>query len=294
MAMNRYTNRDCKLGYANEHHQNAAPAGGIEEWFLPHPNIADAKLNEKFKLPGDIYPSLFDYQKTCVQWLWELYTQKTGGIIGDEMGLGKTIQIISFLAGLHYSGLLDKPVLVVVPATVLNQWVNEFHRWWPPLRCIILPQYRVRDERFCIGVKTRRVLESTDPDATQSSLHGIKSQINAQEIVDRVMEKGHVLVTTYVGLRIYSKHILPREWGYVVLDEGHKIRNPDLDISSLAKIKTVNRIILSGTPIQNNLIELWSLFDFVFPGRLGTLPVFQQEFSIPINIGAMPTQTICK
>ena len=118
--------------------QNAAPAGGIEEWFLPHPNIADAKLNEKFKLPGDIYPSLFDYQKTCVQWLWELYTQKTGGIIGDEMGLGKTIQIISFLAGLHYSGLLDKPVLVVVPATVLNQWVNEFHRWWPPLRCIIL------------------------------------------------------------------------------------------------------------------------------------------------------------
>ena len=52
---------------------------GIEEWFLPHPNIADAKLNEKFKLPGDIYPSLFDYQKTCVQWLWELYTQKTEG-----------------------------------------------------------------------------------------------------------------------------------------------------------------------------------------------------------------------
>ena len=63
---------------------------------------------------------------------------KTGGIIGDEMGLGKTIQIISFLAGLHYSGLLEKPVLVVVPATVMNQWVNEFHRWWPPLRCVIL------------------------------------------------------------------------------------------------------------------------------------------------------------
>ena len=74
--------------------------------------------------------------------------------------------------------------------------------------------------------------------------------------------------------------------GYVVLDEGHKIRNPDLDISLTCKmIKTVNRIILSGTPIQNNLIELWSLFDFVFPGRLGTLPVFQQQFSIPINIG---------
>lgn len=257
------------------------------EWFLPHPTISDAKLNENFKLPGDIYPSLFDYQKTCVQWLWELYSQKTGGIIGDEMGLGKTIQIISFLAGLHYSGLLDKPVLVVVPATVLNQWVNEFHRWWPPLRCVILHSIGSGMTGKNISeTKLEDFLETADPNSSKSSFLGIKSQINAKEIIDRVMEKGHVLVTTYVGLRIYSNYILPREWGYVVLDEGHKIRNPDLDISlTCKKIKTVNRIILSGTPIQNNLLELWSLFDFVFPGRLGTLPVFQQQFSIPINIG---------
>ncbi|KAM9915947.1 hypothetical protein OXX59_010303, partial [Metschnikowia pulcherrima] len=110
----------------------------VDEWRLPHPTIPDAVLNENFRLPGDVFPSLFDYQKTCVQWLWELYSQKTGGIIGDEMGLGKTIQVIAFLAGLHYSGLLEKPVLLVVPATVMNQWVNEFHRWWPPLRCVIL------------------------------------------------------------------------------------------------------------------------------------------------------------
>ncbi|RCK65872.1 DNA repair and recombination protein RAD26 [Candida viswanathii] len=260
---------------------------GTPEWLLPHPTISDAKLNESFKLPGDIYPSLFDYQKTCVQWLWELYSQKTGGIIGDEMGLGKTIQIISFLAGLHYSSLLDKPVLVVVPATVLNQWVNEFHRWWPPLRCVILHSIGSgMNGKNVSETKMEEFLETADPNASKNSLLGVKSQINAKEIIDRVMEKGHVLVTTYVGLRIYSNYILPREWGYVVLDEGHKIRNPDLDISlTCKKIKTVNRIILSGTPIQNNLIELWSLFDFVFPGRLGTLPVFQQQFSIPINIG---------
>ncbi|KAK6453735.1 DNA dependent ATPase [Scheffersomyces xylosifermentans] len=259
-----------------------------EEWFKAHPTIPDSKLNDTFKLPGDIYPSLFDYQKTCVQWLWELYSQKTGGIIGDEMGLGKTIQVISFIAGLHYSGLLEKPVLVVVPATVLNQWVNEFHRWWPPLRCVILHSIgsgmgknAVKSEE-----KLEALLETADPTQSSNSFKGISSQMNAKAIIDRVMEKGHVLVTTYVGLRIYSKHILPREWGYVVLDEGHKIRNPDSDISLTCKqIKTYNRIILSGTPIQNNLIELWSLFDFVFPGRLGTLPVFQQQFSIPINMG---------
>ncbi|EGW33849.1 uncharacterized protein SPAPADRAFT_133417 [Spathaspora passalidarum NRRL Y-27907] len=262
------------------------PNPNLDEWLKPHPTISDAILNSKFKLPGDIYPSLFDYQKTCVQWLWELYSQKTGGIIGDEMGLGKTIQIISFIAGLHYSGLLDKPVLVVVPATVLNQWVNEFHKWWPPLRCIILHSIGSGMGEKVSEEKLESFLETHDPHASTSSLRGIKSQINAQEIIDRVMEKGHVLITTYVGLRIYSKHILPREWGYVILDEGHKIRNPDSDISLTCKqIKTYNRIILSGTPIQNNLIELWSLFDFIFPGRLGTLPVFQQQFSIPINMG---------
>ncbi|KAG5418405.1 rhp26 [Candida metapsilosis] len=261
---------------------------GKQEWFKPHPTIPDSKLNESFRLPGDIYPSLFDYQKTCVQWLWELYSQKTGGIIGDEMGLGKTIQIISFLAGLRYSGLLDKPVLVVVPATVMNQWVNEFHRWWPPLRCVILHSIGsgMGNDAKISEAKMEEYLESWDPQTSQKSLRGIKTQINAEKIVDTVVSKGHVLITTYVGLRIYSKYILPQEWGYCVLDEGHKIRNPDSDISLTCKqIKTVNRIILSGTPIQNNLTELWSLFDFVFPGRLGTLPVFQQQFSIPINVG---------
>lgn len=254
------------------------------EFFKPHPTIPDAILDDKFKLPGDIYPSLFDYQKTCVQWLWELFNQKAGGIIGDEMGLGKTIQIISFLAGLHYSKLLDKPILIVVPATVLNQWINEFHKWWPPMRCVILHGIGSGMNSKVSEEKLEKYLESSDPNSTKKL--STNNEINAQEIVDRVQEKGHVLVTTYVGLKVYSKYILPRQWGYCVLDEGHKIRNPDSIISLTCKqIKTYNRIILSGTPIQNNLLELWSLFDFVFPGRLGTLPVFQQQFSIPINMG---------
>lgn len=261
----------------------------VPEWFKAHPSIQDAVLNDQFKLPGDIYPSLFDYQKTCVQWLWELYSQKTGGIIGDEMGLGKTIQVIAFLGGLHYSGLLDKPVLLVVPATVLNQWVNEFHRWWPPLRCIILHSIGLGMSKSLIRNEEQleSLMEAEDADGSQDiSIKMANNQVNAKEIVNRVIEKGHVLVTTYVGLRIYSKFILPHEWGYVVLDEGHKIRNPNSEISLACKrVKTYNRIILSGTPIQNNLIELWSLFDFVFPGRLGTLPVFEQQFAVPINMG---------
>ena len=75
-------------------------------------------------------------------------------------------------------------------------------------------------------------------------------------------------------------------WGYAILDEGHKIRNPDAEVTLAAKqLQTVHRIIMSGSPIQNRLAELWSLFDYVFPGKLGTLPVFTTQFALPIQIG---------
>ena len=71
-----------------------------------------------------------------------------------------------------------------------------------------------------------------------------------------------------------------------MLDEGHKIRNPDADVTICAKqLQTVHRLIMTGAPIQNRLSELWSLFDFCFPGKLGTLPVFQAQFSVPIQVG---------
>ncbi|KAK9478235.1 SNF2 family N-terminal domain-containing protein [Lipomyces japonicus] len=258
------------------------------EWYKPHPKIKDVVFDGGYRLPGDIHASLFDYQTTGVQWLWELYFQRTGGIIGDEMGLGKTVQIISFLAGLHYTGKLNKPVLIVCPATVMKQWVNELHRWWPPFRSVILHSSG--------SGMTKVAVEEDDYDRPPGRSYNRKlefrSSRNASKLVDKIFEDGHVLVTTYVGMQIYRDLILPKEWDYCVLDEGHKIRNPDSDISLTCKqVKTANRIILSGTPLQNNLTELWSLFDFVCPGRLGTLPVFQNQFAVPINIGGYANAT---
>lgn len=266
------------------------PDPNLAEWQLPHPTEGEACLDNGYKIPGDIYASLFDYQKTGVQWLWELYSQRTGGIIGDEMGLGKTIQITAFLAGLHYSGKLKEPALVVCPATVMKQWVNEFHRWWPALRVVILHSIGSGMD-FSKEKEMEDTLEDILPDQ-HLSRNMKRARKGARSIVNNVMENGHVLVTTYVGMRIYAEFILPRKWGYCVLDEGHKIRNPDSDISLTCKrVKTPHRIILSGTPIQNNLIELWSLFDFIFPGKLGTLPTFQSQFAIPINIGGYANAT---
>lgn len=257
----------------------------VEEWFLPHPSVPDALLGEEFKIPGDIYPYLFDYQKTGVQWLWELYRQRVGGIIGDEMGLGKTIQIISFLAGLHYTKNLTQPVIVVCPPTVMKQWVDEFHRWWPPLRVSVLHSsgsgmVNIKRESYA---DDRLMSQAWDSEGSKATDAGQKA---AKRILNRVLQEGHVLVTTYSGLQTYAPLLIPVEWTYAILDEGHKIRNPDTAITIHCKeLRTAHRLILSGTPMQNNLTELWSLFDFVYPMRLGTLVDFRNQFEFPIRQG---------
>ncbi|KAM0800026.1 DNA repair protein-like protein Rhp26/Rad26 [Usnea florida] len=255
------------------------------EWHKPHPVTPDTEFEGSYRIPGDIYPSLFDYQKTGVQWLWELYSQRVGGIVGDEMGLGKTIQIIAFLAGLHYSKKITKPIIVVAPATVMKQWVNEFHTWWPPFRVSIL--HTSGSGMIDLGRESREEdeLMSVAPRSIGSKPL-TKAQKSAKSIVDRVIKEGHILVTTYSGLQSYAELLIPIDWEYAVLDEGHKIRNPNTAITIYCKeLRTANRIILSGTPMQNNLVELWSLFDFVFPMRLGTLVNFRQQFEFPIRQG---------
>ena len=263
----------------------------LDEWRMPHPSTPDTELSCGYRLPGDVYPYLFDYQKTGVQWLWELYQQHVGGIVGDEMGLGKTIQVISFLAGLHYSNKLTKPIIVVAPATVMKQWVNEFHRWWPPFRVSIL--HTSGSGMINVRSETRRedALASQLWDPRRSG-QGFKGPKAAKRIVQRVVEDGHVLVTTYSGLQTYASLLIPVEWGGAILDEGHKIRNPNTAITICCKeLRTPHRLILSGTPMQNNLTELWSLFDFVFPMRLGTLVNFRNQFEFPIRQGGYANAT---
>ncbi|KAG6253846.1 hypothetical protein E4U23_007133 [Claviceps purpurea] len=252
-------------------------SGDEEEWLKPSPDYPDHHIDDDLKIPGDIHPSLFGYQKTGVQWLAELYKQSVGGIVGDEMGLGKTVQLIAFIAALHHSNRLRRPVIIVAPATLLRQWVSEFHRWWPPLRVSIL-------HSSGSGMMNPRLEDDYDLDHYQPVAS--KSLGAARKIVAGVVKNGHVLVTTYTGLQTYADELLHVEWDYAVLDEGHKIRNPNAEITvSCKELNTPNRVILSGTPVQNNLTELWSLFDFIYPMRLGTLVNFRAQFEIPIRQG---------
>lgn len=154
-----------------------------------------------------------------------------------------------------------QPSLVVCPATVVAHWVRELTTWHPQLRV------------FTMHAASRTI---TSGSATSSQI--VRAAVAGGA--------GHVLVTTYEGLRVHRQLLVSQRWGYVVLDEGHKIKNPDAGVTVIAKqLHTVHRLVLSGAPIQNKLAELWSIFDFVLPSRLGDLSVFEANFAHPISAG---------
>ncbi|CAN8076227.1 unnamed protein product [Agarophyton chilense] len=241
-----------------------------DDWVMA--DEEEVELEGGLRMPCSIYDKLFDYQKTGVQWLWELHAQGTGGILGDEMGLGKTIQIVAFLAALNYSGQLPGSVLIMAPTTVMRQWLREFRAWWPRFRVRILHHsYEPQTQR---NKKKRRVYSKYNPEVIVS---------------DVVNDANGVLITSYEQVRKNHGMLVDR-FDYVIADEGHKMKSPDAEVTIACKrFDTPHRIILSGSPLQNHLKELWSLFDFVFPGKLGTLPIFQEQFVVPITMGGYAT-----
>ncbi|XP_012255007.2 DNA excision repair protein ERCC-6-like [Athalia rosae] len=220
------------------------------------------RVDNLFKVPMSIWKRLYKYQKVSVKWLWELHGRNLGGLLGDEMGLGKTVQLIAFLAGLDCSELLSDggrfrglgPSLIVCPATLLEQWVKHFHEWWPTLRV--------------------------------ATLHHMGTHRGNPEHLVYSLKCGGILVTSYTGILIHKELLVNTDWHYVILDEGHRIRNPDTKVTKAVKeFSTPHRLILTGSPMQNSLKELWSLFDFILPGKLGTLPAFMEHFAAPITRG---------
>eukprot|EP00371_Babesia_bovis_P001367 XP_001610014.1 SNF2 domain-containing protein / helicase domain-containing protein [Babesia bovis T2Bo] len=213
------------------------------------------KLIEDVFCPADVFEKLYTHQKKGVKWLAEIYRNRHGGILADEMGLGKTVTVLSFLNSLIFSAeaktlnITELKVLIVCPITLISQWKNEMIKWCPELKPLIF----------------------------HTALGSFKKHFI------REMCQYTALITSYETLRLYIDSVCMINWSYVVLDEGQKIRNPDASITLAVKtLGTPYRLLLSGSPIQNNLVEFWSLLDFVAPGHLGTLPIFIEHFVNPI------------
>ncbi|KAK9887995.1 hypothetical protein WA026_000284 [Henosepilachna vigintioctopunctata] len=193
--------------------------------------VQPRNLSSSLKLTG--------YQMVGLNWLAVLYAQGVNGILADEMGLGKTVQVISFLAHLKETGQARGTHLVVVPASTLDNWRNEFARWCPELR--VFMYYGSMEERRAFRIDfSKGVLSDFDVVLTTYTMVG-----NSPE--ERKM------------FRVTPMH-------YVIFDEAHMLKNMNTQrYENLIRINAKNRILLTGTPLQNNLLELMSLLIFVMP-----------------------------
>ena len=175
-----------------------------------------------------------DYQIHGLNWLISLYENGINGIIADEMGLGKTIQVISFLGYLRFYRDTPGPHLVIVPKSTLHNWKSEFARWIPDTNTLLL--------------------------------HGDKHQ-RADLIRDRLLKDDfQVCITSYEICLIEKSAFKKMSWQYIVIDEAHRIKNEHSKLSEvLREFSSKNRLLMTGTPLQNNLHELWALLNFLLP-----------------------------
>lgn len=200
----------------------------------------------KAALSSEIKASLRPYQQSGFHWLQALDDLGWGGCLADDMGLGKTLQTISFLQYLKekYPGSTQ---LVVCPTSLIFNWESEITKFCPALRF--------------------------------HTYYGLQ-----REFTETHFEEYDVILTTYGVVRNDLEHLGAFLWQYIILDESQAIKNPDARITrAVQQLRSVNRIILSGTPVQNNTSDLFAQFNFLNPGLLGTREFFNREFSVPID-----------
>ncbi|MCE1245525.1 MAG: SNF2 family helicase [Firmicutes bacterium] len=209
--------------------------------------LRDFSSIESFKLPDKFTGELRQYQKAGFDWLHFLHKYDFGGCLADDMGTGKTIQTIAFITSLRESEHPKTPDLVVMPRSLIFNWEREIEKFSPNMK----------------------VLTYTDKERNQS--------------VESIM-KYDVVFTTY-GLMMRDIDFLKQiKFHYVILDESQAIKNPLSQRARAARhLNCEHRLVLTGTPVENNTLELWSQFSFINPGLLGNLDYFKNEFANPIE-----------
>lgn len=193
---------------------------------------------------------LRDYQIRGLNWMISLYENGINGILADEMGLGKTLQTISLLGYMKHYKKVDGPHLVIAPKSTLTNWVNEFTRWCPSMKVVC----------FIGDAATRQTI-----------------------IRDTLMgnpKAWDVCITSYEMI-IREKSVLKKfNWHYMVIDEAHRIKNEKSKLSEfIREFTTTNRLLLTGTPLQNNLHELWALLNFLLPDVFNSSEDFDAWFN---------------
>ncbi|GFP78776.1 switch 2 [Phtheirospermum japonicum] len=220
------------------------------------------------QVPASINSRLLDHQRVGVKFLYKLYRNNHGGVLGDDMGLGKTIQAIAFLSAVFSKGSdpnspphklkqkTDKkgPVLIICPSSVILNWESEFSKW----------------STFSVSV-----------------YHGA----NRDLILDKLAANGvEILITSFDTYRLQDTVLSNIPWDIVIVDEAHRLKNEKSKLyTACLMIKTLKRYGLTGTMMQNKIMELFNLFDWVVPGGLGTREHFREFYDEPLKHGQRST-----
>lgn len=197
--------------------------------------------------PVNLQAQLRDYQQFGLNWLNFLHDYQFNGILADDMGLGKTLQTLSFLQHLKSTQQLNRPVLLILPTSLTANWKAEAARFTPELKIL--------------------------------ALHGSERHAHFAHINDH-----DLIISTYALVTRDQEFLNAQCFSYLILDEAQKIKNPKTKLyKALQELNSQHRLCLTGTPVENNLTELWALFNFLMPGFLGNLPQFKQRYQKPIE-----------
>jgi superfamily II DNA or RNA helicase len=211
--------------------------------------LQDINEIEQVAKPRALKATLRPYQKEGFSWLVFLHELSAGGILADDMGLGKTVQAIALLLWLKGKSKTKITHLVVAPTSVVPNWLREIEKFGPTL--------------------------------TALAWHGPDREKLSDQLDD-----ADVIVTSYALVRRDEEFFSQRKFHTVILDEAQHIKNPTSATARAAKkLQSEHRLALTGTPIENRLSEIWSIFDFVSPGLLGDLSRFEEKFARPIDRG---------
>ena len=208
--------------------------------------LRDAAERASDAVPDGLTVELRPYQREGLRWLNALAEAGVGGVLADDMGLGKTLQLITHLLSLKQHGTLTQPALVVVPTSLIPNWQSEIARFAPMLRVLTLhgPQ---RAEEF--------------------------TQLGDQDIV----------LTSYALLPRDVVALRKQAFALIVLDEAQQVKNPRTQARrALLSLRAPRFVCLTGTPLENSVLDLWSIFDFLMPGYLGTAKDFRERYELPI------------
>lgn len=212
-------------------------------------SLCDEIRSIRADIPEEINNILRDYQKTGVHWMKQLSSLGFGGILADDMGLGKTLEVIAFIASEKNENKENKlPTLVVCPSALTYNWLGEIIRFAPDLEACII-------------------------EGTKEERKRLLGDIEGYDFV----------ITSYPLLRRDITEYAEMSFSYCILDESQHIKNPKtLSAKAVKKIRANGYFALSGTPVENSLSELWSVFDFIMPGYLHTQARFTERYVNPI------------